>query len=514
MAMRRRIRGLGYSLIRISAFLRKEIVEILRQPRLVLTLILGPFLILLLFAIGYNVEAQPVRTIFVVDPESPVRDIMDEYTSGINPLLETVTISDSLTQAQAELRRGNIDLVVVVPPNPAESIRNSEQAVFDLYHREIDPYQISYVEAFARIYTDEVNRRVLANVAQQGQQETAGAQDIVAETRSSATRMREALEQGEAIEARRHRNELVQSAALLAVMLGASTDLLVGVEQDYGSEQGGAADVAERLDSIQEQVDTLGPMSTEQDSYNAEIEQARQIEEEFAELEELLQNYRSISPAVLVSPFRSEVRNISQPEPELADFYVPSALALLVQHLALTFAALSIVRERVSGTVELFRVSPISALETLIGKYLSYFIFSGLLAAVLSALISWGLQFPMLGDWTNFASILAALIFAALGLGFVISLVAQTTTQAVQYSMIVLLASIFFSGLFLGLEMLRPAVQIVSWMLPATYATQMLQDVMLRGTFTRPDLLLALAAIGVALFVLAWALLNRTMARR
>jgi ABC-2 type transport system permease protein len=131
-------------------------------------------LILLLFAIGYNVEAQPVRTIFVVDPESPVRDIMDEYTSGINPLLETVTISDSLTQAQAELRRGNIDLVVVVPPNPAESIRNSEQAVFDLYHREIDPYQISYVEAFARIYTDEVNRRVLANVAQQGQQETAG----------------------------------------------------------------------------------------------------------------------------------------------------------------------------------------------------------------------------------------------------------------------------------------------------------------------------------------------------
>jgi ABC-2 type transport system permease protein len=326
--------------------------------------------------------------------------------------------------------------------------------------------------------------------------------------------MREALEQGEAIEARRHRNELVQSAALLAVMLGASTDLLVGVEQDYGSEQGGAADVAERLDSIQEQVDTLGPMSTEQDSYNAEIEQARQIEEEFAELEELLQNYRSISPAVLVSPFRSEVRNISQPEPELADFYVPSALALLVQHLALTFAALSIVRERVSGTVELFRVSPISALETLIGKYLSYFIFSGLLAAVLSALISWGLQFPMLGDWTNFAGILAALIFAALGLGFVISLVAQTTTQAVQYSMIVLLASIFFSGLFLGLEMLRPAVQIVSWMLPATYATQMLQDVMLRGTFTRPDLLLALAAIGVALFVLAWALLNRTMARR
>ena len=37
-------------LIRISAFLRKEIVEIMRQPMLVLTLVLGPFLILLFFS--------------------------------------------------------------------------------------------------------------------------------------------------------------------------------------------------------------------------------------------------------------------------------------------------------------------------------------------------------------------------------------------------------------------------------------------------------------------------------
>ena len=35
--------------IRSSAFLRKEIVEIIRQPLLVLTLVLGPFLILLFF---------------------------------------------------------------------------------------------------------------------------------------------------------------------------------------------------------------------------------------------------------------------------------------------------------------------------------------------------------------------------------------------------------------------------------------------------------------------------------
>jgi ABC-2 type transport system permease protein len=512
--MRSRIRSFWYSLIRTSAFLRKEIVEILRQPRLVLTLIFGPFLILLLFAIGYNVEATPVRTIFVVNPESPVRAVMDEYTTGINPLLDVVAVEASLANAQAELRHGNVDLVVVVPDDPVASIRNSEQAEFDLFHREIDPYQISYIEAFARIYTDEVNRRVLANVAQQGQEESAGAQEVIAETRESASLMREALEAGQTAEATQHRNNLVQGAGLLTIMLGASTDLLAGLEEDYGGDETGARAVAERLEAVQNDVNALGRFDSSQDDFSEEIEQTRRIEEEFAELEELMTNYRSIAPGVLVSPFRSEVMNVAPREPELADFYVPSALALLVQHLAVTFAALSIVRERSSGTVELFRVSPISALETLLGKYVSYFIFSAVLVAVLTALIRWVLQFPMLGEWINYVGIMAALIFSALGLGFVISLLAQTTTQAVQYSMIALLASIFFSGLFLGLELLRPAVQIVSWMLPATYATQMLQDVMLRGTFTRPDLLLALAAIGVALFVLAWAMLRRTMARR
>ena len=42
------------SIIRASSFFRKEIFEILRQPRLVATLVLGPFLILFIFGIGYR----------------------------------------------------------------------------------------------------------------------------------------------------------------------------------------------------------------------------------------------------------------------------------------------------------------------------------------------------------------------------------------------------------------------------------------------------------------------------
>ena len=52
--------------IRIFAFVRKEMISILRQPRLIFSLILGPFLILLLFGIGYRDTPRILRTLFVV----------------------------------------------------------------------------------------------------------------------------------------------------------------------------------------------------------------------------------------------------------------------------------------------------------------------------------------------------------------------------------------------------------------------------------------------------------------
>ena len=119
----------------------------------------------------------------------------------------------------------------------------------------------------------------------------------------------------------------------------------------------------------------------------------------------------------------------------------------------------------------------------------------------------------MLGSWLGYCLSIAALIFTSLGLGFVISLIAKTDSEAVQYSMILLLTSVFFSGAFINLNTLWKPVQVVSWAVPATYGISLLQNIMLRGFLPNPILLPALAAIGLGLFLLAWLLLSRTMAR-
>ena len=161
--------------------------------------------------------------------------------------------------------------------------------------------------------------------------------------------------------------------------------------------------------------------------------------------------------------------------------------------------------------MELFRVAPITALETLLGKFISYMFFEILLAAAITALAVWVLAIPMLGQWADYAATLVILIFSSLGLGFLISLISETDTQAVQYSMLVLLASIFFSGFFLDLRLMWEPIRVVAWSIPATYGIRMLQDITLRGNLSAAILFEGLVAIGLALFLIDWLLLRQKM---
>jgi ABC-2 type transport system permease protein len=471
---------------------------------------------LLLFGIGYRVEAQPVRTVFVMSRDNPFRAYLDDYTTGISPLLHFAGLYDSTPEAQQLLREGNADLVVVVPEDPVQQISNSQQAELEIYHNKIDPFEIDYIEAFARIYTDELNRRILSDLAERGQEDSASVEETLDTTAESAEQMRTALEQGDSAQANAKRQELAQALSLLSLGLNASSQMLAGVEQRFSAEGQNVAPVVDRLEQLQQRVNALPQYGEGQDSFSDEIAEIREIEQDVQFVREGLGSFRDIAPGVLVSPFRAEVQTVSDVPLRLSDFYVPSALALLVQHLSVTFAGLSIVRERRGGTMEIFQVSPLSALEGLLGKYVSYFIFEAVLVVVLTLLIRVVIDVPMLGALGNFAAVTAVLVFTSLGMGFVISLLAETTSQAVQYSMIVLLASLFFSGFFLTLDLLKPFVRVVSWLLPATYATQMLQNNMLRGIFTQDDLISLgiLGLMGAAYFVLAWLLLKRKMARR
>lgn len=527
------MRSLSRLLIRVSAFLRKEIFEILRQPRLILTLVLGPFLILLLFGIGYRNDARVLRAMFVVEPNSPIERELENF-QDLGPQLDFVGVQSDPAVAEDLLRERAIDLVIVTPPNAYETIRSNQQATFTLYHNEIDPFQIDYIRVFGRVYIDEVNRRLLRTIAERGQSEALTSRESLAAARDHATELRAALVRGDATAAREHQAGLDRELDALEASVGSSLNVLEGVQETLGSAQD-ANTAAMRLSlslARQESLD-MGEIEAGRDDYTAQIQRAASIEANLTALDGPLGEFQQMDPTVLVSPFRSETQGIATIQPELAHYFAPAVIVLLLQHLAVTFAALSIVREARLGTMELFRVSPISPMETLVGKYLSYMLFGGVISLILTLLlvahyetvipalqtvvqegrVVVGLGVPMLGLWSSYAAVVGALLFASLGLGFVISLIVDTDSQAVQYSMIVLLTSVFFSGFFLSIQSLWEPVRLVSWSLPATYTILLLQDIMLRGRLGEPSYLAILIGIGVFLYLVAWFLLRRKMGR-
>ena len=500
--------------IRTFAFISKEARSIFHQPRLIFTLILGPFLILLIFGVGYTNASRSLRTLFVVPEGNSIEELVEEYGNSLGDRITYAGITHDADEADTRLKEQDVDLVVVTPADPLADWENDQQSTFRLFHNEIDPFEEIYIQILGQQYAEIVNEEVLLAAVESSQEEASEWQDDVSTAKNQASVIRQAISLGDVALAQESAAELQQELNTLTLAVGSGLEMVRQLEKATGSSNNVAESLMTELSTVQENTDEILNLPNGEAALSNGEETAAEIEASLEEADRLLLEFREIDSNILVSPFTSESISVTEAQLEPMDFYVPGVIALLLQHLAITLAGLSIVREKLEGAMELFRAGPVSAFEILTGKYSSYILLIALLAAILTALIILGLSVPQLGSWLNYALVLLGLALASLGLGFHISLSARSNDQAIQYAMILLLASIFFSGFFLPLYRLSPLVQIVSWMLPATYGTVLLQDVMLRGQF--PSLLLvgALYLFGVLLFLMAWWRLQRQMPRQ
>ncbi|HET7827955.1 MAG TPA: ABC transporter permease [Candidatus Limnocylindrales bacterium] len=248
-------------------------------------------------------------------------------------------------------------------------------------------------------------------------------------------------------------------------------------------------------------------------SINQEIIRRAAEEGQANAAEQGLPNAKQIPPAVIAEPTEAVITNLAPIVPTVAGYYGPAVLALVLQHMAVTLIALSVVRERTSGVIELFRISPVSAWEVVAGKILGFGFLCAVIALASLALLIYGLGVPMLGTPLQLAGVVGLLIVASLGLGLLISIVSDSERQAVQLSLLVLLASVFFSGFVLPISEFSDPVRIAAYLIPVTNGIVLIQDVMLRGEIREAWQAFLLLAIGLVLLLACWLLLRRGMSR-
>ncbi len=490
----------------IAAFARKEIQSVLRQPRLLLTMILGPFLILALFGLGYRQQSEPLATIFVTTGEGEFARQLEERAAEFDDDIVLLgTVSDT-AEAARWLRSGDADVAVVVPENPIETIRAGERSTFLVLHDQLDPFEQATISLVARGTVDLVNRRILEQLIQSGQTETADLETLLPQARDNATAMRIALEAGDTPAAEAYRSRLADELELINTQSG-STEILFDNIWDEFESATAADDEVSQVGQVAADLESVD--FSDGESLDEEIETARRIEERLEFFEANLADFRSVPPSVLVSPFGVDTEVVGAPDLDITSFYAPGVIALLIQHIGITFAGLSLVRERALGTPEMFRVSPIYPAQILAGKYLGYLGAIAVVAVALSVLMFGVFGVPLAGSMSDYALVLALLALVSLGIGFVISSFATSDTQAVNLSMIMLLLSVFFSGFFLSLDRIIDWVRAVSWTLPITHAIDSLRDVMFRGGGIDLRTVVTLGAGSIVLFVVANVLLSR-----
>lgn len=527
-------------LIRASGFVTKEINEVRRQPRLILSLILGPFAILFLFGIGYQGESTRLSALIVIPKSGAYSQKIEDYRKLVG---EQLTIRDITTDEAAavnRLKQRDVDLVIVVPEDASKQISSGAQVRVPIYFNEVDPLRRDAITYLSFLYINEINKQTVAAIAGQGQQNAGDVRSAISRMRNTLGVLEARLGAGDITQANSQVKSMQSSSAnvqlavgLLSQFLATDTTLVKPpapqdpnqVNISNGSQA--ATRLSTDLQSLDEEFSSASP-----DPQRARERIAR-VRTDLDTLDKVTQQFQTINPLVLASPFYPLVENKAPVNAGFTSFYSPGVLVLLLQHIAITLAALSMVRERLLGTVELFRVSPVSPGEIMAGKYAGFLLLLGAISSVLLLMMSneftvggvrLSLGVPILGDWVLLIVSLALVTFASIGLGMFISAISKSESQAVQLSMLVLLASVFFSGFFLRLEAIWPPVQALSYALPVTYGIQSLQVVMLRGGIPTPTywigdvpfpaILLALFALGMFFALLSYILFRREFKRQ
>jgi ABC-2 type transport system permease protein len=498
-----RARPAWATIVQALAFVRKELAEILRQPRLLLLLVVGPFLILLLFGAGYRDTNLDLRTQFVGPEGSIYEDAVTDYADVLADYIIIEGFDEDEAQAIRRLDEGEIDVVVVFPTDPLADIVEGDSADIEIIHRELDPFQQAAIEIAARLAVQEVNASVLGAIAGSAQEALAPVDELAAQLLDRA---------GTLAQASASDPEATQTAAaeasetLVAVRLGiaASRDVL---DRLGGTEQAeAAAEMLDRLDAAATEADALGA-----EDGAATSERASELGAVLEGIATDLPRLTTVDPQVLVRPFESDTQSRVTVEVNPTDFYAPSSIMLLLQHLALTFAALSLVRDREIGLLELLRVGPLSSVEILTGKTIAYLLVGSAVGGLLIAAAVFGLDVPFEGDVDWAAAAVVLVLLASLALGMVLSLISGSETQAVQFAMLSLLAGMFFSGFILDVDGLAEPYRYLSYLLPVTYGIRIMHDVMLRGVAPDSADLLGLGALVVGYGLLAVLMLRRRL---
>ena len=193
--------------------------------------------------------------------------------------------------------------------------------------------------------------------------------------------------------------------------------------------------------------------------------------------------------------------------PDLIDiwFILPGLVGLLLQTLAITQAALIVVRERELGTIEQMLSTPSRPLEVMVSKIIPLLALCLLALGIIVGIGVLWFGVPFQGSLFLYFWLSLLFIASSLGLGLLLSTRSKTQIEATQYGVMFMLIGMILSGFMYPLSAMPASLQFVGNLFPVTYFIRISRGIFTKGvglSFVWSDALV-LAAYGLVVVILA-----------
>ncbi|RQP17740.1 MAG: ABC transporter permease [Parapedobacter sp.] len=217
----------------------------------------------------------------------------------------------------------------------------------------------------------------------------------------------------------------------------------------------------------------------------------------------IIQDYQTELNETAALPYRitPQIRMLYNPQLKGAPNFVPGVMALVLMLVSVMMTAISIVREKETGTMEILLVSPFKPVWVILSKAVPYLILSliNVLSIVLMSVFV--LQLPVAGSWVLLFAESTLFIVTSLTLGIFISIKTKSQQVAMLISLMgMLLPTMMFSGFMFPIENMPLALQVFSNVVPAKWFYIIVKSIMIKGVGFAGIWKETLILLGIALF--------------
>ncbi len=178
----------------------------------------------------------------------------------------------------------------------------------------------------------------------------------------------------------------------------------------------------------------------------------------------------------------TEIRMLYNPQLKGAYSFVPGVMAMVLMLVCTMMTAITIVREKETGTMEIMLASPMQPLMIIISKAIPYLLLSLVNIISILALSVWVLDVPINGSPVLLVLESILFIITCLSLGLLISTATDTVQTAMFISLVGLfLPTVMLSGFMFPIENMPTPLRVLAHLLPSKWYYDIVSTVMIKG---------------------------------